>query len=121
MESSPSATNPASELGEVDQRAALGQLTCPILSCVGAQDALVDPEICQAAQFNSHTTVKESRCLDTLLRWRNLCNTTWQFRFWRLRWITTALIPHTAQGAWLKTGRKHPDYWPQIGSRQPLP
>jgi len=60
MESSPSATSLLAELGEVDQRATLGQLTCPILSCVGAQDALVDPQICRSvAQFNPHTTVKE--------------------------------------------------------------
>lgn len=60
MDSSPSATNLLAELGEVDQREALGRLTCPILSCVGSHDVLVDPAICRAvAQFNANTTTVE--------------------------------------------------------------
>ena len=57
MESSPSAISLMAQLAEVDQREALGQLTCPILSCVGVLDALVDPEICRSVgQFNANTT-----------------------------------------------------------------
>jgi len=60
MDSSPSATALLAELGYVDQRAALEQLNCPILSCVGVQDALVDPEICRSvAQFNPGTATVE--------------------------------------------------------------
>jgi pimeloyl-ACP methyl ester carboxylesterase len=60
MESSPSASALLAELGEVDQRAALEQLDCPILSCVGKQDTLVDPDICRSVdQFNGNTTTIE--------------------------------------------------------------
>ena len=60
MDSSPSATSLLAELGEVDQREALGQLNCPILSCVGSHDVLVDPAICRAvADFNASATIAE--------------------------------------------------------------
>lgn len=60
MDSSPSAASLLAELGDVDQREALGQLSCPILSCVGSHDALVDPAICRSvAQFNDNTTTAE--------------------------------------------------------------
>ncbi|MDD9957812.1 MAG: alpha/beta hydrolase [Gammaproteobacteria bacterium] len=45
MESCPSAADSLAALGPLDQRAILAELSCPILSCVGTEDVVVDPDI----------------------------------------------------------------------------
>ena len=46
-ESSPMAAQALGELGPLDQREMMTKLSLPILSFVGAHDAIVDPEICR--------------------------------------------------------------------------
>lgn len=60
MESSPLAAQALGELGPLDQRQILGELSVPILSIVGAHDAVVDPQVCRSvADYNSGVTVVE--------------------------------------------------------------
>ena len=54
MESSPLAAQALGDLGPLDQRQILGELNLPILSIVGAHDAVVDPQVCRSvANYNS--------------------------------------------------------------------
>ena len=48
LESSPVAAASLGDLGPLDQRAMLGELKVPILSYVGANDAVVDPNVCRS-------------------------------------------------------------------------
>ena len=60
MEASPMAVATIAELGPLDQRETMAGLEVPILSIVGSQDAVVDPEICRSvSSFNSRATVVE--------------------------------------------------------------
>jgi pimeloyl-ACP methyl ester carboxylesterase len=60
MEGSPRAALSLAELGPLDQRDILGSLTVPILSVVGAQDAVVDPGICRSVvDYNSNARILE--------------------------------------------------------------
>lgn len=49
-ESSPMAAQALGELGPLDQREILAQLSMPILSFVGAQDLVVDPDVCRSVK-----------------------------------------------------------------------
>ncbi len=60
MEASPMAAPTLAELGPMDQRETLGSINVPILSFVGTQDAVVDPEVCRSvAQYNDNVTTIE--------------------------------------------------------------
>ena len=60
LQSSPLAAQSLGELGPLDQREMLASLRMPILSVVGAHDAVVDPEVCRSvAQFNDNVTILE--------------------------------------------------------------
>lgn len=60
MRSSPLAARTLAELGPLDQRAMLGALTVPILSFVGARDAVVDPAVCRSVvDYNSGARIVE--------------------------------------------------------------
>jgi non-heme chloroperoxidase len=60
MESSPTAAQALGELGALDQRKILAALKMPILSFVGGQDGVVDPNVCRSvADYNDGTTVIE--------------------------------------------------------------
>jgi pimeloyl-ACP methyl ester carboxylesterase len=60
MRSSPLAAQSLGELGPLDQRELLSSLNVPILSFVGAKDAVVDPEVCRSvARYNSNVTTVE--------------------------------------------------------------
>ncbi len=48
LESSPLAAASLGDLGPLDQRSLLSQLQVPILSYVGANDAVVDPNVCRS-------------------------------------------------------------------------
>ncbi len=60
MEASPQAARTLAELGPLDQRATVSSLTMPILSFVGALDAVVDPAVCRSiTQYNTAARVVE--------------------------------------------------------------
>ena len=60
MEASPLAVSTIAELGPLDQREMLASLNVPIVSFVGAQDVVVDPEICRSvSRFSSRANVIE--------------------------------------------------------------
>ena len=60
MESSPRATETLAELISLDQRQKLAELSVPALVMVGAQDAVVDPNVCRSVKdFHSQTTTIE--------------------------------------------------------------
>ena len=60
MDSSPLAAKSLGELGPLDQRQILGELSMPILSIVGAHDAVVDPQVCRSiASYNSGVSTVE--------------------------------------------------------------
>ncbi len=60
MESCPPAIASLGALGPLDQRAILAELTCPILSCVGTEDVVVDPDIPRSvAKLNSNARTHE--------------------------------------------------------------
>ena len=60
MEASPLAAQALAELGPLDQRATLSSLDMPVLSFVGAQDAVVDPAVCKSvADYHANTKVVE--------------------------------------------------------------
>jgi pimeloyl-ACP methyl ester carboxylesterase len=60
MRSSPLAAQTLAGLGPLDQRAMLAGLAVPILSFVGAKDAVVDPAVCRSvAEYNSNTRIVE--------------------------------------------------------------
>ena len=60
LESSPLAAQALGELGPLDQREILSGLSMPILCFVGAQDAVVDPNVCRSvAEFNTNATLVE--------------------------------------------------------------
>ncbi len=48
LQSSPLAARSLAQLGPLDQRATLAALQVPVLSFVGAQDAVVDPAVCRS-------------------------------------------------------------------------
>ena len=64
MEGSPAAGASLAALGPLDQRELLKGLKCPMLVCVGGQDAVVDPDIPRSVpQFNQNARVHEfSEC-----------------------------------------------------------
>ena len=48
------------ELGTLDQRLKLAELSVPALVVVGAQDGIVDPNVCRSVQdFHNQTTTIE--------------------------------------------------------------
>lgn len=60
MRSSPLAAQALAELGPLDQRGLLATLKMPILSFVGAKDAVVDPAVCRSvAHYNDNVTTVE--------------------------------------------------------------
>jgi pimeloyl-ACP methyl ester carboxylesterase len=60
MQSSPLAAPTLAELGPLDQREQIAALSLPILSFVGSQDAVVDPNVCRSvADYNSNVTTVE--------------------------------------------------------------
>ena len=60
MRSSPLAARTLAELGPLDQRDKLGAITAPVLSFVGAKDAVVDPAVCRSvADYNSGARIVE--------------------------------------------------------------
>ncbi len=60
MESSPTAAQSLGELGALDQRDILANLSMPMLSFVGAQDGVVDPNVCRSvADYNKGVTLVE--------------------------------------------------------------
>lgn len=60
MESSPLAAQALGELGPLDQRQILGELSVPIMSVVGSHDAVVDPQVCRSvAQYNAAAMIVE--------------------------------------------------------------
>ena len=60
MDSSPAAAASLAALGPLDQRAILADLGCPILSCVGAKDVVVDPDIPRSvASLNANARTHE--------------------------------------------------------------
>jgi pimeloyl-ACP methyl ester carboxylesterase len=60
MQASPLAATTLAELGPLDQRSALSSLRMPILSFVGAKDAVVDPQICRSVgTFNAGARIIE--------------------------------------------------------------
>lgn len=60
MEASPGACKTLAELSTLDQRQKLAELSVPALVMVGAQDAVVDPNVCRSVQdFHSQTTTVE--------------------------------------------------------------
>ncbi len=62
MESSPLAAQSLADLGPLDQRDTLTGLTMPILSYVGAQDAVVDPAVCRSVKnYNNSVTLVECK------------------------------------------------------------
>jgi pimeloyl-ACP methyl ester carboxylesterase len=60
MTSSPLAAQALGELGPLDQREVLAQLDVPVMSIVGAQDAVVDPQVCRSvADYSPRATIVE--------------------------------------------------------------
>ncbi|MEE4145882.1 MAG: alpha/beta hydrolase [Halieaceae bacterium] len=60
MRSSPLAARTLAELGPLDQRDMLGAIGVPVLSFVGARDAVVDPAICRSVtSYNSGARIVE--------------------------------------------------------------
>jgi pimeloyl-[acyl-carrier protein] methyl ester esterase len=60
MQASPAADDALADLDQLDQRAALAALDIPVLSIVGARDAIVPPDICRhAASIAKHGRVAE--------------------------------------------------------------
>lgn len=60
MQASPLAAQALGELGPLDQRDKLKNLSMPIVSFVGAKDVVVDPDVCRSvAMFNDNTVVIE--------------------------------------------------------------
>ena len=60
MESSPRAVETLAELGTLDQRLKLAELSVLALVVVGAQDGIVDPNVCRSVQdFHNQTTTIE--------------------------------------------------------------
>ncbi len=60
MESSPLAAQALGELGPLDQREILSGLSVPILAYVGANDAVVDPNVCRSVtDYNSGVKLVE--------------------------------------------------------------
>ncbi|MEH6581230.1 MAG: alpha/beta hydrolase [Halioglobus sp.] len=60
LQASPLAAQALAQLGPLDQREQLSALEVPILSFVGAKDAVVDPEVCRSVQrYNNNVTTVE--------------------------------------------------------------
>ena len=60
MQASPLAAQALGELGPLDQRSILAELSMPILSFVGANDSVVDPNVCRSiADYNNGTVLVE--------------------------------------------------------------
>lgn len=60
LQSSPLAASSLGDLAPLDQRELLGALRVPILSYVGAQDAVVDPGVCRSvADYAADVTIVE--------------------------------------------------------------
>lgn len=60
LQGSPNAVATIAELGPLDQRAMLGALSVPIVSFVGALDAVVDPNVCRSVpDYNSAAQLVE--------------------------------------------------------------
>jgi len=60
MRASPLAARTLGELGPLDQRDMLAAIAAPILSFVGARDAVVDPAVCRSvADYNSAARIVE--------------------------------------------------------------
>ena len=60
MDSSPAAGASLAALGPLDQRSMLSDLSCPILSCVGTDDVVVDPDIPRSvARLNANARTHE--------------------------------------------------------------
>ncbi len=60
LQGSPNAVSTIAELGPLDQRAILANLSMPIVSFVGAQDAVVDPNVCRSVpEYNSAAQLVE--------------------------------------------------------------
>ena len=60
LESSPLAAASLGDLGPLDQRGLLAELKVPILSFVGANDAVVDPNVCRSvAEYASDVKTVE--------------------------------------------------------------
>ena len=62
LESSPLAAASLGDLGPLDQRDLLANLSAPILSYVGANDAVVDPEVCRSvSEYAANVKTVECR------------------------------------------------------------
>ncbi|NKB32649.1 MAG: alpha/beta fold hydrolase [Pseudomonadales bacterium] len=60
MEGSPAAGASLAALGPLDQRSILANLNCPILSCLGTEDVVVDPDIPRSvANLNANARTHE--------------------------------------------------------------
>ena len=60
MDASPRASETLAELSTLDQRQKLAELSVPALAMVGAQDGVVDPNVCRSVQdFHTQTTTVE--------------------------------------------------------------
>lgn len=60
MEASPRVVETLADLGTIDQRQKLAELSVPALVMVGAQDGVVDPNVCRSVQdFHTQTTTVE--------------------------------------------------------------
>ena len=60
LDASPRACETLAELSSLDQRQKLAELSVPALVMVGAQDAVVDPNVCRSVQdFHTQTTTIE--------------------------------------------------------------
>ncbi len=60
MDASPRASETLAELSTLDQRQKLAELSVPALVMVGAQDGVVDPNVCRSVQdFHTQTTTVE--------------------------------------------------------------
>lgn len=60
LKASPQAAKSLAELGPLDQRATLAALQVPILSIVGGQDQVVDPQVCRSViEYNSAASIVE--------------------------------------------------------------
>lgn len=60
LQGSPTAVETIAELGPLDQRDMLGALTIPIVSFIGAQDGVVDPNVCRSVKdYNANAQMIE--------------------------------------------------------------
>jgi non-heme chloroperoxidase len=60
LKSSPQAAKSLAELGPLDQRDTLASLNVPILSIVGGQDQVVDPQVCRSvSDYNPQASIVE--------------------------------------------------------------